>query len=81
MPFFLLCSLGGTDNLRGFSATEPLGRSLISAPGEYRGQLTKWLSNAVFADGGSVSDRLRGGNSDISYSAGAGDQPDLQGPR
>jgi hemolysin activation/secretion protein len=39
-PFFDACSIGMTDGLRGFSVTEYIGESLISAQIEYRGRLS-----------------------------------------
>lgn len=38
-PFFDACSIGLTDGFRGFSVTEYIGESLISAQVEYRGRI------------------------------------------
>lgn len=71
-PYYLLCSLGGTDSLRGFSATEYYGRSLISVQGEYRGRFSERFGYALFAGAGNVGESLGGGLPDISYSGGIG---------
>lgn len=71
-PFYLRCSLGGTDNLRGFSPTEYLGTSLISAQGEYRGRFSNRWGYTLFAGAGNVGDSLGGGLPDIVYAGGAG---------
>ncbi|MBL4768724.1 MAG: BamA/TamA family outer membrane protein [Rhodobacteraceae bacterium] len=51
-PFFDMCSLGGTDNMRGFSATEFLDQRLVSAQIEYRHELTGRIGAVVFAGAG-----------------------------
>ena len=51
-PFFDLCSLGGTDNFRGFSATEYLDRRLASVQVAYRHQFGYRIGGAVFAGAG-----------------------------
>lgn len=51
-PFFDLCSLGGTDNMRGFSATQYFDQRLLSAQVEYRRELTGRVGAVAFAGAG-----------------------------
>ena len=51
-PFFDLCSLGGTDNFRGFAATEYLDRRLASVQVAYRHQFGNRIGGAAFAGAG-----------------------------
>jgi hypothetical protein len=53
-PFFDLCSLGGTDAMRGFPVTEYLDNRLASVQVEYRRVFTGRLGGVVFAGAGSV---------------------------
>ena len=54
-PFFDTCSIGLTDGLRGFSVTEYIGESLISAQIEYRGRFSgSRLGYVAFAGASSV---------------------------
>jgi hypothetical protein len=55
-PFFDLCSLGGTDAMRGFPVTEYLDNRLASVQVEYRRVFTGRLGGVVFAGAGSVGD-------------------------
>lgn len=55
-PFFDSCSIGLTDNLRGFSVTEYIGETLISAQAEYRGRINNGRFGYVaFLGAGSVT--------------------------
>lgn len=55
-PFFDSCSIGLTDDLRGFSVTEYIGETLVSAQAEYRGRMkTGRFGYAAFLGAGSVS--------------------------
>jgi outer membrane protein assembly factor BamA len=54
-PFFDACSIGLTDDMRGFSVTEYIGDRLISAQAEYRGRFGRSRFGYVaFAGVGSV---------------------------
>jgi hypothetical protein len=53
-PFFDLCSLGGTDAMRGFPVTEYLDNRLASVQVEYRRVFTGRLGGVIFAGAGSV---------------------------
>ncbi len=55
-PFFDLCSLGGTDAMRGFPVTQYLDNRLASAQVEYRQVFTGRLGGVVFAGAGSVGE-------------------------
>ncbi|MEP6266786.1 MAG: BamA/TamA family outer membrane protein [Paracoccaceae bacterium] len=57
-PFFDACSLGVTDNFRGYVATEFLDQSLVSFQGEFRGRLYKRLGYVAFVGAGSVGGDL-----------------------
>lgn len=61
-PFFDACSLGGTDYLRGYGATEFIDRALVSAQVEYRGRILGILGDrlgyVVFAGAGDVGSNL-----------------------
>ena len=56
-PFFDACSIGLTDGLRGFSVTEYLGSSLVSAQAEYRGRIgnSRW-GYVAFGGAGRVNE-------------------------
>lgn len=64
-PFFDLCSLGGTDAFRGFSATQYLDETLASVQIEIRQQLSERFRAVAFAGAGmtgpSFSDLSSGG--------------------
>lgn len=57
-PFFDACSLGVTDNFRGYVSTEFLDTALVSVQTEFRGQLVGRLGYTVFAGAGSVSNDI-----------------------
>lgn len=57
-PFFDSCSLGTTDNFRGYVSTEFLDDALISFQAEYRGRLTGRIGLVGFAGAGSVGEDL-----------------------
>lgn len=72
-PFFDSCSLGATDNFRGYVSTEFLGEALVSVQGEYRGRLTGRLGFTVFGGAGSVGDDVAGAfTGDYQAAAGVG---------
>ena len=71
-PFFLQCSIGGTDHLRGFSATEFLGGSLASLQTEYRGMFSKRFGYAAFLGAGFLGDPLSSTVDEFNYSYGVG---------
>lgn len=72
-PFFDSCSLGGTDSLRGFSATEYIGQSLSSAQISLRGRVGGRFGYEVFAGAGEVFDTIDGkSSSGLRYAGGAG---------
>lgn len=53
-PFFSLCSIGGTDSLRGFTPMRFIGESLVSAQVEYRHRLSQRFGLVAFAGAGVV---------------------------
>jgi outer membrane protein assembly factor BamA len=53
-PFFDSCSLGGTDNFRGYSPTEFIDNGLFSLQAEYRGILVGRFGYVAFAGAGAV---------------------------
>jgi hemolysin activation/secretion protein len=55
-PFFLACSLGGSDAFRGYPSTENIGDSLASFQLALRGNLVWRFGYAVFAGVGNVAD-------------------------
>ena len=70
-PFFDLCSVGGTDAMRGFNPTRFLGARLLSAQAEYRHRLSDRFGFVAFVGAGSVGanfDSLNRGG----YAGGAG---------
>lgn len=71
-PFFLLCSIGGTDSLRGFSSTEYMGQSLASVQAEYRGRFSERFGYAAFLGGGVLQDPISSFASGLNYSYGVG---------
>lgn len=76
-PYFDACSLGGTDNFRGYGATEFIDRTLLSLQAEYRGRIHGILGDrlgyVVFAGaggtGGSFGDVFE---NDLKYAYGVG---------
>jgi outer membrane protein assembly factor BamA len=55
-PFFDSCSLGASDNFRGFVSTEFIDTGLASLQAEFRGRLTGRLGYVIFAGAGAVGD-------------------------
>ncbi|WP_164989158.1 BamA/TamA family outer membrane protein [Roseovarius sp. A46] len=54
VPFYDLCSLGGTDAFRGFNITQFLDNALLSAQIEYRKRLGKRIGVVAFGGVGAV---------------------------
>ena len=54
VPFFDLCSVGGTDSMRGFNPTRFLGTRLLSAQAEYRHRLSDRFGLVAFVGAGGV---------------------------
>ncbi|MFX0542453.1 BamA/TamA family outer membrane protein [Roseovarius sp. S4756] len=54
VPFYDLCSLGGTDSFRGFNITEFLDNALLSSQVEYRKRLGKRIGVVAFGGVGAV---------------------------
>lgn len=54
VPFYDLCSLGGTDSFRGFNVTEFLDNALLSSQVEYRRRLGARIGVVAFAGAGVV---------------------------
>ena len=72
-PFFDQCSLGGTDGFRGYSPTEFLDDTLLSAQLEYRHQLSNRFSAVAFAGAGNTGATLSSLNdTDLKYAGGLG---------
>ncbi|CUH53518.1 BamA/TamA family outer membrane protein [Shimia marina] len=72
-PFFDKCSLGGTDNFRGYSPAEFLDNDLLSAQIEYRHQLFSRLGLVAFAGVGDTGSALSDINDDgLKYAGGLG---------
>lgn len=69
-PFFELCSLGGSDNFRGFPFGQFLDQNLLSGQIEFRGRMTKRFGYAVFAGIGGVANGFGSFNSDTTEVAG-----------
>lgn len=72
-PFFLACSLGGSDSFRGYPSTQYIDDGLASIQIAYRAPLYKRLGYALFAGSGRVARNL--GDLDDAqalYAAGAG---------
>lgn len=69
-PFFDLCSVGGTDNFRGFPFGELLNKNLLSIQVEYRGRLSKRFGYTVFAGAGGVASSIGDFNSTSFEAAG-----------
>jgi outer membrane protein assembly factor BamA len=69
-PFFELCSLGGTDNFRGFPFGELLDQNLLSGQIEFRGRMGKRFGYVAFAGIGGVASDFGAFNSDTISSAG-----------
>jgi hypothetical protein len=55
VPFFLLPSLGGGDDLRGFSSWRFRDRNSLLVQGEWRIMANRYLDTAVFFDAGKVA--------------------------
>nr|WP_319948730.1 BamA/TamA family outer membrane protein [uncultured Shimia sp.] len=53
-PFYDLCSIGGTDSMRGFNPTKFLDGRLASLQVEYRRQMSKRFGLVAFAGAGAV---------------------------
>jgi len=56
VPFYDLCSLGGTDAFRGYNITQFLDNALVSAQVEYRKRLGKRIGVVAFGGVGAVGD-------------------------
>ncbi len=69
-PFFELCSIGGTDNFRGFPFGELLDQNLLSGQIEFRSRMGKRFGYTVFAGIGGVANGFGSLNSDAIESAG-----------
>lgn len=70
---FLGCSLGGSDNFRGYPSTQYLGDSLASLQLALRGHIAWRFGYAVFAGVGGVGDQFGGlGDTGPLTAAGAG---------
>jgi outer membrane translocation and assembly module TamA len=71
VPFYDLCSLGGTDAFRGYTITQFLDNALASGQVEYRKRLGKRIGVVAFAGVGAVGDGLDTLN-DVGAAAGLG---------
>lgn len=69
-PFFDLCSLGGTDNFRGFSATQYYDQALLSGQIEIRQQLSDRFRAVAFAGIGATGEDFGDFNSEGLHIAG-----------
>ena len=58
VPFYDLCSLGGTDAFRGYNITQFLDNALVSAQVEYRKRLGKRFGVVAFGGVGAVGNGL-----------------------
>ncbi|MEI4235309.1 BamA/TamA family outer membrane protein [Roseovarius sp. D22-M7] len=58
VPFYDLCSLGGTDSFRGYNITEFLDNALMSTQIEYRKRLGKRIGVVAFGGVGAVGGGL-----------------------
>lgn len=56
--FYDLCSIGGTDAMRGFNSTQFLDNGMLSGQVEYRSRVGKRFGYVVFAGAGSVGSGL-----------------------
>ncbi|WP_159454034.1 BamA/TamA family outer membrane protein [Roseovarius albus] len=56
--FYDLCSIGGTDSMRGFNSTQFLDNGLLSTQAEYRGRVGKKLGYVIFAGAGGVGNKI-----------------------
>lgn len=70
VAFFDLCSLGGTDNFRGYPFGEFLDESLLSVQMEYRGRWNNRFRYTIFADAGGVASGFDAFNGDAFEAAG-----------
>jgi hypothetical protein len=57
IPFYLLPSLGGGSNLRGYSTWRFRDRNSLLLQGEWRIMVNRFFDTAVFYDAGTVADR------------------------
>ncbi|WP_323781817.1 BamA/TamA family outer membrane protein [Leisingera sp.] len=72
-PFFDQCSIGATDNMRGFNSTKHLGLRMVSLQAEYRQRFSQRWGGVVFAGTGRTGNRFADLAQDGSRSAaGAG---------
>ncbi|MAC77005.1 MAG: hypothetical protein CML66_02975 [Rhodobacteraceae bacterium] len=73
-PFFLACSLGGSDQMRGFPATQYIDNTLVSLQMAYRGRIGQSrFGYVVFAGAGRVADGFSDiGSADTHAAAGVG---------
>ncbi|PSL15095.1 BamA/TamA family outer membrane protein [Shimia abyssi] len=70
-PFYDLCSVGGTDAMRGFNPTQFLDDRLLSAQAEYRHKFTQRFGMVAFAGYGAVGDSF-GSLDESGYAGGIG---------
>lgn len=65
-PFFDQCSIGATDNMRGFNSTQFIGARSVSVQAEYRKRFSKRWGGVVFAGTGwtgpEIGDLTQGGS-------------------
>ncbi|MBO9472362.1 BamA/TamA family outer membrane protein [Shimia sp. R10_1] len=72
-PFFSKCSLGGTDNFRGYSPAEFLNNALLSAQVEYRQDVTNRFGVVGFIGAGNAASSFTAlGEQDLKYAGGLG---------
>ncbi|MFN0115591.1 MAG: BamA/TamA family outer membrane protein [Paracoccaceae bacterium] len=72
-PFFNMCSVGGTDTLRGYAAGQYIDNALASVQGELRHRLTKRIGVVAFAGVSVVGPDLGDlGSSGAKYAGGVG---------
>ena len=73
-PFYLSCSLGGTDSFRGFSSTEYIDNALVSVQLAWRGRIgNSRFGYVAFAGAGKVAEDFGSfGSTDAHTAAGLG---------
>jgi outer membrane protein assembly factor BamA len=71
VPFYDLCSLGGTDAFRGYNITQFLDNALVSVQIEYRKRLGKRIGVVAFGGVGAVGGGF-GGLDDVGSAVGLG---------
>ncbi|MEM0947374.1 MAG: hypothetical protein AAGK37_08215 [Pseudomonadota bacterium] len=72
-PFFLQCSIGQTDDFRGFTSFQFRGEALASLQAEYRGRIGSRFGYAVFGGIGAVGDDFGDlGSASSQYAGGVG---------